>query len=189
MLTLDHGAQEIRWIGSSTFGRGALQRNPKLCPVRIPAGALGHGLPAQDLVVSRQHRVLLRSPIAERMFGSREVLVPAFKLVGLPGVEIVQDLTEVTYWHLLFDNHEIVTSNGALTESLLPGPQAIKSLSPEAAEEIRTIFPELFAAGFDPAAAREKVAHRAKLQRLFDRHAKNAKPLFDPQLPACARAA
>ena len=32
--------------------------------------ALGAGVPARDLVVSPQHRVLLRSGIARRMFGN-----------------------------------------------------------------------------------------------------------------------
>ena len=49
-------------------------------------GALGNGLPRRDLLVSRQHRMLVRSSIAGRMFGDKEVLVAAHHLTALPGV-------------------------------------------------------------------------------------------------------
>ena len=53
VLTLDTGTQKIRWIGSTQRDSIDLVANPKLRPVRITAGALGDGLPAQDLLVSR----------------------------------------------------------------------------------------------------------------------------------------
>ena len=52
---------------------------PKVQPVRILAGALGHGMPQRDLLVSRQHRMLVSSAICERMFGLEQVLVSAIK--------------------------------------------------------------------------------------------------------------
>ncbi|MFV0385714.1 Hint domain-containing protein, partial [Paracoccus sp. (in: a-proteobacteria)] len=48
------------------------------------------------------------------------------------------------YFHILFDRHEIVRANGTEAESLFTGPEAMKSLSPEARDEIRAIFPQLF---------------------------------------------
>ncbi|HGG05312.1 MAG TPA: hemolysin, partial [Aliiroseovarius sp.] len=63
-----------------------LFQNPNYYPVRILAGALGAGIPGRDLLLSRQHRLLLRSAIAERMFGQREVLVSAIRLTALPGI-------------------------------------------------------------------------------------------------------
>ena len=49
VLTLDTGTQKIRWIGSTHRDSIDLAVDPKLRPVRISAGALGEGLPAQDL--------------------------------------------------------------------------------------------------------------------------------------------
>src|SRR5690606_41194845 len=69
-----------------------LAMNPKLCPVRITAGALGNGMPEQDLMVSPQHRVLIRSKIALRMFNITEVLIPAIKLCDMDGIEQVTDV-------------------------------------------------------------------------------------------------
>lgn len=136
--TLDHGLQPIRWIGSK-----AAMANGKLRSVRVLAGALGLNLPAQDLLVSRQHRVMVSSRIAERMFGSKDVLIPAIKLTELPGVFTDESAQEVTYFHILFDQHEVIFAEGAPTESLFTGPEALKAVSPDARTEIQTIFPEL----------------------------------------------
>src|SRR5690606_32364085 len=73
IATMDNGYQPIRWIGHTTRDAIDLAQNPKLKPIRIAAGALGNGLPERDLTVSRQHRVLVRSKIAQRMFGAEEV--------------------------------------------------------------------------------------------------------------------
>lgn len=143
VLTLDDGYQPIRWIGAKVLSADVLKAAPNLQPVRIRAGALGIGQPLEDLVVSPQHRVLSRSAVSKRMFGPAEVLVAAKHLLPLDGVEIADDLAEVTYWHILFDKHQIVFSNGAATESLFTGPEALKSLSPEAREEMSKIFPDL----------------------------------------------
>lgn len=84
--TLDNGLQEILWIGHKTLTYAELSANPKLRPILIKKGALGANTPDRDLLVSRQHRILVRSKIAQRMFGSSEILVPAAKLLGLHGV-------------------------------------------------------------------------------------------------------
>ena len=86
--------------------------------------------------------MLVKSKIAERMFGVSEVLIPAIKLVGMPGIYIDQDTDCVDYFHLLFDQHEIIFAEGAPTESLFTGPEALRSISPEARYEILQIFPE-----------------------------------------------
>ncbi len=139
--TLDHGLQPVRWIGSDTVGHRELTKHPNLRPIRIAAGALGNGLPVQDLYVSRQHRVLVQSKIAERMFGTDEVLVAAIKLVVLPGIDICNEVDEVEYFHLLCNRHEVLVAEGAPLESLLKGPDALKALTPEARSEIEELFP------------------------------------------------
>ncbi|SIS57616.1 Hint domain-containing protein [Paracoccus saliphilus] len=141
--TRDNGLQPIRWIGSRKLSMAGLQASPNLRPIRIQAGAIGKDIPESDLTVSPQHRVLVRSKIAQRMFSTDEVLVAAKHLLELNGIQIAEDVTEVEYFHILFDRHEVVFSNGAETESLHTGPQALKSLNAAAREEIFTLFPEL----------------------------------------------
>ncbi|MGY9039872.1 MAG: Hint domain-containing protein, partial [Rhodobacterales bacterium] len=143
VLTMDRGMQPVRWIGSRALGPQELAARPKLKPIKISAGALGNGTPMKDLVVSRQHRILVRSVIAERMFDVQEILVAAIKLVGLPGIEVVEDADSVEYFHILFDQHEIIFSNSAATESLFTGPEALKAVTEDARAEILELFPDI----------------------------------------------
>lgn len=128
--TADAGLQNIAWAGMHRLGPRDLDLGPQRRPIRVAAGALGGGLPRRDLILSPQHRVLIRSRIAERMTGSPEVLVAIRHLVGQPGIEVMRDATGVGYCHLLLDAHHLLEAEGALAESLLPGPQAIRSLAP-----------------------------------------------------------
>lgn len=178
VLTLDDGYQPIRWIGSRNVTAQDLAENPKLRPIRISAGALGNNMPTQDLTVSPHHRILANSKIAERMFGVNEVLVGAKHLAELDGVEIAEDMHEATYWHFLFEKHQIVFSNGARTESLYTGVEALKSISLEAREEIYEIFPGLRA---DPDAGTEAVrllVPGRQARKLAERSTRNDKRIF-----------
>ncbi|WP_415639298.1 Hint domain-containing protein, partial [Paracoccus nototheniae] len=173
VMTLDHGDRPLRWIGRSAV---YLIARPHLAPVRIPAGALGGGLPLRALIVSPQHRVLVRSPIALRMAGAAEVLVAACKLVGTAGIHVALDLTQVDYWHLLFDAHQVIRSEGALTESLFTGPEALRAVPPQALAEILDLFPLLADPGHVALHARPVVqGHRART--LAARHQQHGRPL------------
>ncbi|HRO13818.1 MAG TPA: Hint domain-containing protein [Paracoccus sp. (in: a-proteobacteria)] len=173
--TRDAGFQPLRWVGQRRLGAADLERAPYLRPIRIRAGALGHGLPQADLVVSPQHRVLVRSRIAQKMFGTDEVLVAARQLCQLEGIDIAADVVAVTYVHFLFDAHQIVFSNGAETESLHTGAEALKSVGPAARVEILTLFPSLQQGG-GPAPARVLATGRMG-RKLAMRHIVNGKPL------------
>lgn len=175
--TRDHGPQPLRWIGMRRLDRAALSACPWLRPIRIRAGAMGRQAPCADLLVSPQHRVLVRSRIARRMFGAEEVLVAAKQLITLEGIDIANDLAEITYVHMLFDQHEIVISNGAETESLYPGPEALKTVGPAALEEILTLFPELRDCEALPQAARVLAPGRMG-RKLAARHAQNGQLLL-----------
>ena len=179
IATMDNGYQPIRWIGSTARDAVDLAHHPKLKPVRIPAGALGGGLPKRDLTVGRQHRVLVRSKIAQRMFGAEEILIPAIKLVGLAGIEIVEDCDSVTYFHILFDKHQVIFSEDAPTESLFTGPVALQSVSPEARKEIEILFPEITEPDFVAQSARPIPAKGAQIKQLVERHKKRDMPLLN----------
>ena len=147
--TADNGLQPVRWIGMRTLDAVDLAANPQLRPIRIRKGALGDRLPKRDLLVSPQHRMMVRSDVAQALFGTDEVLVAAKHLLALDGVEVAEDLTEITYVHLLFDRHEVVYAEGAQSESLYTGEQALRAVGDPARAEIFALFPEL-AAGAEP---------------------------------------
>lgn len=175
--TRDHGLRPIRWIGSSRLDAQALAADGRHRPIRIRRHALGAGSPSTDLLVSPQHRVLVRSRIAQKMFATDEVLIAAKQLCQLNGIDIADDVTEVEYFHILFDSHEVVISNGAETESLFTGPEALKSVSAAARDEILALFPELENRDYAPAPARPLASGRMG-RKLAVRHAANRKPLI-----------
>lgn len=183
--TLDHDAQAVRWIGRKRFSKANLKANPKLYPVRITAGALGLGLPKEDLLVSRQHRVLIDSKIAERMFGDPLTLVAAIRLTDLPGVFIDETVDTVEYCHIILDQHAVVFANGAASETLYLGEFALDTFDESTKEEIYAIFPE-FARGDHPFPTGYNIPSRKNQKNLIARHVKNGKlclaPAYDQKL-------
>ncbi len=141
VITRDNGVQRIRWIGERRVGGDELRRMPSLRPVLIEAGALGNGLPERDLLVSPNHRMLVTGQ-ADLLYGEPEVLVAAKHLTHLPGVRQV-DVESVTYFHILFDRHEVVLSNGTWSESFRPGDVGMDALEDDQRREILALFPEL----------------------------------------------
>ncbi|WJS86773.1 Hint domain-containing protein [Paracoccus sp. TOH] len=176
VMTRDNGAQVLRWIGSTQLSATQLLQAPHLRPIRIRAGALGAGRPVCDLLVSPQHRILVRSAVAQRMFGAPEVLVAAKQLLLLDGIDIAPELDRVDYYHMLFDRHEVVISNGAETESLYTGTEALKAVGPAAAAEIFVLFPELRDKDFRPEAARLLPSGR-RSRKLAMRHLQHRRSL------------
>lgn len=132
--TRDHGPQPLRWLGSRT-----VPATGRFAPVVIEAGTFGFH---RRLVVSPQHRILLTHWRAELMFGEDEVLVAAKDLVNDCSVRIVEGGT-VEYFHLLFDTHQIVWSEGLETESFLPGPCVMGEFEDAVRAEVLALFPEI----------------------------------------------
>lgn len=111
LLTRDHGMQPIRWIGTRTVqGVGAF------APVVISKGALGN---AQTMTISQHHRMMISDWRAEVMVGARDVLVRAGDLVNGDTIYL-RPGGFVEYTQLVFDQHQIVYSEGVPTESLPP---------------------------------------------------------------------
>ena len=178
VLTLDNGFQAVRWIGRRRLDGFDLAVRPNLRPILISRGALGPGTPSRDLKVSPQHRVLVRSRIAMRMFGVEEILVPAKKLGALEGVCVLEHAREVEYLHILFDDHQIVFSEGAATESLFLGSEIRKGLDAGDLSEIYDLFPGFCAAEREPfAPARTLVSRNKAVAKLITRHRSNRKSL------------
>lgn len=177
ILTSDSGHKPLRIAMSRKLSADELRQNANLRPIRITAGALGNGLPERDLLVSRQHRMVVSSKITERMFGEPEVLVAAIRLTELPGVFIEPEPRAVEYFHLLFDQHEIIFAEGAPTESLYTGAEALKSLTPQARDEVALLFPDLLDTN-SPTLSACLIPNGKQQKKLVARHQKNNKAIL-----------
>jgi hypothetical protein len=134
VLTRDNGLQPIRWINSRRVAATG-----DFAPVHIAANTMGND---SDLIVSPQHRMLLKGHRPELLFGQREVLAAAKHLVNGTTINTIEGGL-VEYFHMMFDQHELIFAEGAITESFHPGDHSLRGLADPAREELFTLFPEL----------------------------------------------
>lgn len=153
VITRDHGPQPLRWIG-----RCRRRAEGKNAPVAFAADAIGeHG----PISVSPNHRVLLRSEMAELLCGQREVLVKAKHLLNDQTIRIDAHGGVITYVHLLFDQHEIVTCDGFPSESYHPGAETLDSFDAQTRAEVLELMAEI--EDYGPTARLEIKAHESRL--------------------------
>lgn len=143
VMTKDAGAQPLLWKGSRKISNPELQLSPSMRPIRITKGALPNGKPNRDLLVSPNHQILLQDWQSQLLFGESEVLVPAKALVDNQTVFVDEAAQSVEYFHLMLEQHHILISEGAETESFYPGPVSLKMLAPDIRYELLTEFPAL----------------------------------------------
>lgn len=134
VMTKDNGAQPVRWVGGRTA-----RAYGHLAPIVITAGALGNH---SDLIVSQRHRMMLSDWRAEIMHGTPEVLVRARDLVNGDTI-YKRDGGVVEYFHILFDQHEIIYAEGVATESLHINKNTLDSMAEDSRAEIVALFPEI----------------------------------------------
>jgi len=134
ILTRDHGAQPLRWLGKAT-----LKAVGALAPVVVAAGALGN---ARDLIVSPHHRLFLYRRDRSAGQATAEVLVQAKHLVD--GARVFRrEGGYVDYYSLVFDRHEIVYAEGIPAESLMVTAATLAAIPETIAEEVRARLPGL----------------------------------------------
>ncbi len=126
--TKDNGPQEVLWIGRRRVSGARLQAMPHLAPIRLVQGALDKGIPDDGLLVSPDHRMMLRGPRALALFNTDEVLVTARDLINDQTVYVDRTQREVTYIHLMLPSHQIVFANGVETESFHPASAALATM-------------------------------------------------------------
>ncbi|WP_460274794.1 Hint domain-containing protein [Celeribacter sp. ULVN23_4] len=134
IITMDNGIQPLRWVGART-----VPAMGRFAPIEITKGALGN---ASDLIVSPQHRLLIRDWRSEMLFGTSEVFSAAKHLVN--GTTIRERAGGVvTYYHLMFDRHEVIFAEETPTESFHVSNLSLTGVADAARDELFGLFPEL----------------------------------------------
>ena len=141
--TQDNGAAEILWIGRRRITGARMLAMPDLVPIRLRAGALDRDVPDAGLLVSPDHRIVLRGPRARALFNTEEVLVMARDLID--DATVLRDRTprEVTYIHMMLPQHQIVFANNVPTESFHPASAALASMGDADRDRLFSRLPAL----------------------------------------------
>jgi len=160
VLTRDDGPQEVVWIGHRRLTGARLHVSPELRPVRIRRFALGDEVPDGELLVSPQHRVLVRGPATQALFNSDEVLVAANDLVDDRSISVAHALKELTYFHLLLPRHEVLWANGVPSESFHPADMPAEAIEPAQRARLLDLLPDL---------ARDPARYGSAARRLLTR--------------------
>lgn len=158
--TLRNNWQPIRWISTME-----VDATDAFAPVVFETGSIGN---SDRLVLSQQHRLWVSNAAVEMFFGEDAALVAAKHLCGLPGVAI-RTGGKIRYTHFMFDQHQIVRSNGVLSESFFLSEASMGPLEIAAKRELVALFPSLqmgFSA-FGPAAAMPLDQHQARVLTNF----------------------
>lgn len=134
ILTRDHGPQPVRWVGQRT-----VRAIGPYAPVVISRGTLAN---ESDLIVSQHQRLFIYQRSASRLTGTAEVFVRARDLVDDEAVFIRRG-GFVDYFHLVFDDHEIIYAEYIPTESLLVNERNLGRLPEELARDMAAHLPDL----------------------------------------------
>jgi hypothetical protein len=109
VLTADGRAVPVLWVGVQTLRRGFAHQDR--APIRIAKGALGHGLPLSDLVVTADHGMVLDGVIATAGALVNGTTIRPVERADLP--------VRYRVWHIETEAHEVLLAEGAPTESYI----------------------------------------------------------------------
>ena len=107
VLTASGRVAPVRWIGSRHIDCRRHLSPESVQPVRVARDAFGPAQPARDLLLSPDHALFTAG-----------VLVPVKHLVNGRTIARVA-ATEVAYWHVELDRHDVLLAEGLPAESFL----------------------------------------------------------------------
>lgn len=116
---------------------------PHLCPIRLRAGSLDNDVPDAGLLVSPDHRVMVKGARARALFNADEVLVTARDLMNDRSIYVDRSMREVHYIHMLLPSHEVMFANGVESESSHPASAGLEHLDDMDRKRLFSQVPEI----------------------------------------------
>jgi glycosyltransferase involved in cell wall biosynthesis len=162
VLTHDGAGKPIKWIGRRRY-TAPFPENPDLIPVLIAAGALAPKVPRRELRLSPLHAVLIDG-----------FLVPAGALINGRSVRSVTGLTEIQYYHIETEDHDIILAHNTPAETFID--EASRTMFDNAEEYFR-LYPH--AARLTAMLAAPRLEYGHELERIRRKVALRAGILLD----------
>lgn len=110
LLTADGDTVPMKWVGRQTLHKRQCEPD-RFAPVRITAGALAHGVPHTDLVLTAEHALII-----DGLAINAGALVNGTTITREPVASLPDT---VTYWHVETEGHQVILANGAPAETYI----------------------------------------------------------------------
>jgi hypothetical protein len=112
VTTADGSAKPIAWVGHWTYSRTPAGKwREDVLPVKVARSALAPSVPHTDLYISQEHSLYLDG-----------LLIPARRLINGRSIVLCKSVEAETidYFHIRLAEHDIIFSEGAHTETMIP---------------------------------------------------------------------
>ena len=161
VVTRDNGLQPVRMIWTRTVTATEIAADPSLAPIVLRPRAIGPMMPQKTLSVGSAHRLLIPGWRLLDEEDSESCLVPARDIAGLNDSTFIDRAPdEVTYYNVVFDEHQVFAANGLPVESFLPTVESLKETPRQVREDLKKTFPERAPKFQDYPAPRYKLRER-----------------------------
>lgn len=164
VVTRCEGLRPVRMILSREVSRTDYLKAPDRAPIRFSERAMGPLMPQKPALMAGDHKVLVPGYRVEGQPDDTPVFVTAAELLrSSDEVRVDKSMTTITYYHLVFDAHVVLTVNGLLVESFLTSPKNLDRLHPETLRKLESALPELRQSKMPAPAARFKSLDKVSL--------------------------
>lgn len=133
----------VRWTGRKRICPQRLSQMPHLRPVRIARGALGHGLPERDLLISACCTTMVRPSVHALASGDPEILLRIRDLLGMPGVRLDENCDRVEYAYFGLGRESTFFAEGVPFEALFIGRPLLPHVAPPHSGEVPVLLTAL----------------------------------------------
>ncbi len=141
IVTRDNGLQPVKMVFSRTVTKSDLAADPGLAPVRLRPRALGPMMPQQDLLVAPGHKVLVPGYRLADVPDTSARLISARDIADKSDTAFAdRTVQEVTYYSIVFDQHEIFCVNGLPVESYLPCAETMGDLDKSVRGDLQALL-------------------------------------------------
>lgn len=137
IVTRDNGLQAVKLVFTRTVTEAEIAADPSLAPVRLKPRSIGPMMPQRDLLVAPDHKVLVPGYRLADMPDTASYLITARDVAEASDEAFLdRGLGDVTYYNIVFDDHQVFCANGLPVESYVPTEQAVSVLEPDVKADI-----------------------------------------------------